>query len=335
MKNISLKVRLISTFLVLLIISTGALLLTTQIEYSRQMIDELYDAEFNSLRTKSLVLDEGIRQYDELSVQLFSDKDIRRVLQLNGHDAQREYAQNLAMIKDKLKRTTSYVYSRDITSVVIASPYKIYTSFDLGGNIISYENDFYNRLREEKGRLVIFDTDDYPHVRQPNIRTFAIGRLIVGDDMSEMGYEVIFVTVDFFERMIRNQDVNAESSYYIISDDDGMMYSRVNEKFDIDGGILTQQIRENDTSYFLTEINGQSLLVSQYHSEYTGWTHASVVALNDIILGIKKTIWKSIWIFLFIIIIGIFMIQVIVKSITRPISDMRDVMMKIRRSRRN
>ncbi len=76
MKNISLKVRLISTFLVLLIISTGALLLTTQIEYSRQMIDELYDAEFNSLKARSLVLDEGIRLYDELSVQLFSDKDI-------------------------------------------------------------------------------------------------------------------------------------------------------------------------------------------------------------------------------------------------------------------
>lgn len=80
MKNISLKVRLISTFLVLLIISTGALLLTTQIEYSRQMIDELYDAEFNSLKARSLVLDEGIRLYDELSVQLFSDKDIRQVL---------------------------------------------------------------------------------------------------------------------------------------------------------------------------------------------------------------------------------------------------------------
>ena len=198
MKNISLKVRLISTFLVLLIISTGALLLTTQIEYSRQMIDELYDAEFNSLKARSLILDEGIRQYDELSVQLFSDKDIRQVLRLNAYDAQKEYARNLSMIKDKLKRTTSYMYSSDITSVVIASPHKIYTFFDLGGDITSYENDFYYRLKEEKGRLVIFDTAAYPHVRKPNISTFAIGRLIVGDDMKEVGYEVIFVTVDFF-----------------------------------------------------------------------------------------------------------------------------------------
>lgn len=329
MKNISLKVRLISTFLVLLIISTGALLLTTQIEYSRQMIDELYDAEFNSLKARSLVLDEGIRLYDELSVQLFSDKDIRQVLQLNEYDAHREYAGNLAMIKDKLKRTTSYMYSSDITSVVLASPYKIYTFFDLGGNITAYENDFYHRLKEEKGRLVIFDTDTYPHIRKPNISTFAIGRLIVGDDMNEVGYEVIFVTVDFFERMIRNQDVNAESSYYIVSDDDGMMYSRINGKLKIDDAVLTRQMRQNDTSYFLTEMNGQNLLVSQYRSAYTGWTHVSVVALNDIILGIKKTIWKSIWIFLFIIAVGIFMIQVIVKSITRPLSDMQDVMMEI------
>ena len=329
MKNISLKVRLISTFLVLLIISTGALLLTTQIEYSRQMIDELYDAEFNSLKARSLILDEGIRQYDELSVQLFSDKDIRQVLRLNAYDAQKEYARNLSMIKDKLKRTTSYMYSSDITSVVIASPHKIYTFFDLGGDITSYENDFYYRLKEEKGRLVIFDTAAYPHVRKPNISTFAIGRLIVGDDMKEVGYEVIFVTVDFFERMIRNQDVNAESSYYIVADDGGMMYSRVNEKLKVDDAVLTEQIRKNDTSYFLTEMNGQSLLVSQYHSGYTDWTHVSVIALNDIILGIKKTIWRSIWIFLFIITIGIFMIQLIVKSITRPLSDMRDVMMQI------
>lgn len=329
MKKLSLKMRLIITFIILSITSITALLINTQLEYSKQMVHELYERELNDLKTRSLILDEGVKQYDDLTVKIFADSEIRKILQLDEETAQEDYGKNLVFVKEKLKNMDFHLYSTNITSMILASPNKIYASYDWGGDITTYENEFYEKLKEKNGKFVIFDTDEYSHVRTQNLETFAVGRLIIGDDMKEAGYEMIFISSDFFKSLIKNQDVNKEVSYYIISDNENIMYSRTNSNLDIEDEIIIEKIRNNHNKYFTEVIGDKNLLVCQYKSNYTGWIQVSVIELKDVIAVIKTTVIKSILVSAVLILLSILIILGIIRSITKPITDIQNVMIKI------
>ncbi len=328
-KKMSLKICLIFSFIVLIVLSVGAVLFVTQKEYSRQMIQELYNAELNNLKSKCLSIDEGMKSYEELTVKIFADSDIRRVLSLDAEEEAREYASNLLLLKNRLNSLAFQRYFMDITSIVLVSPNKIYSQYDIGGNISSYENDFYERLKEKSGRLVLFDTAEYPHFKSQNLNTFAMGRLIIGDDMEEIGYEMVFVSDNFFEDSLKNQDVNQESSYYILSDQDGIMYKRKNEKLKLSDEDLIRRVRESDSSYFTVSLEGQNLLIVRQESASTGWLHVSVIELGSVTAGISRTIQRSIVISLVLIGVSVLAALWIVRSVIRPITDMKDVILRI------
>lgn len=327
--NLSLKIRLSLAFIILIFILETVLLSVTQYEFSKQMIIKSYDAEYNSLKSRSQVLDEGLKKYDEMSVRIFADSEIRKILQLDKLSAEERYGENLKLLKEKFNNLVFNLSSTDITSIVLVSPNKIYTSYDLGGNITTYKNEFYDCLKEKRGKLVIFETDMYPHVRTQNISTFAIGRLILGNDMKEIGYEVIFISSDFFKSMLKNLDVDEKTSYYILSNDDHIMFQRTNEKLQINSENISSYLSTNKKKYFTVDENGKNLLITQYKSKFTGWTHVSVTELINIKAGIYQTIRSSILIAVILIIMCIIVVQIVVKSITMPLTNIQNVMKNI------
>ena len=254
-------------------------------------------------------------------------------MQSSPEQAEENYAQNLSRIKEKLQNMAFNLHSADITSIVLASKDsdKIYTSYDLGGGIISYDNRFYRTLKKKKGKLITFGTDFYPHLRTQNVETFAMGRLIIGDDMEEIGYEMIFVSSNFFQELLKNQDVNEEASYYILARDKTPMLVRNSKKVGVKEEDIVKSITEHTEQYFIMNTEEKNVLVTQYKSRYTGWSHISVITLDDVISGIVNTVKRIILISVLFIIMSIFLVHKVVLRITKPIMDMQEVMMKISR----
>lgn len=220
LKKSTLKVRLALIFSILCIFSMSILLRITIRTYSAQIIGHIYENERNLLKTGSALLDANLEKYAKMSRQIFANSKIRALLDSSGQDTvSGQKNRELRQVKEVFTETIYNLDTFDITSIVICSKDgKVFSSYDLAGEIDSYDNFFYQTIKNSDSSFVIFPTDSYRYLKTKTRDSFAIGRLIRNDFLEETGYLLIFISLDFFEQSLSKSNLKDSSSYYVITD---------------------------------------------------------------------------------------------------------------------
>lgn len=332
LKKSTLKVRLALIFSILCIISMSILLQITSKTYSVQIIEHIYENELNILKTGSALLDANLEKYAKMSRQIFANSKIRALLDTSRQDTvSGQKNRELRQVKEVFTETIYNLDTFDITSIVICSrDGKVFSSYDLAGEIDSYDNLFYRTIKDSSCSFVIFPTDSYSYLKTKTRDSFAIGRLIRNDSLEEIGYLLIFISLDFFEQSLSKSNMKDSTSYYVISDQTQVMYKENYLGLDSDKeAVLLDAVQNNHTDSFILPISGQQFLITKYNSDYSGWTMVSVSDLSEITLAVHSSFRHSLVIFGLIVIVIFCAAWPIAKSFTRPLWEIQQVMSEI------
>ena len=332
LKKSTLKVRLALIFSILCIFSMSILLRITIRTYSAQIIGHIYENERNLLKTGSALLDANLEKYAKMSRQIFANSKIRALLDSSGQDTvSGQKNRELRQVKEVFTETTYNLDTFDITSIVICSKDgKVFSSYDLAGEIDSYDNFFYQTIKNSDSSFVIFPTDGYRYLKTKTRDSFAIGRLIRNDFLEETGYLLIFISLDFFEQSLSKSNLKDSSSYYVITDQTQIMYRENHLELDSDmESVLLDEVQNNHTDSFILPIGAQQYLITKYDSDYSGWTMVSVSDLSEITRAVHTSLRRSLIIFGLMVIAIFCAAWLIAKSFTKPLSEIQQVMSEI------
>lgn len=332
LKKSTLKVRLALIFSILCIFSMSILLRITIRTYSAQIIGHIYENERNLLKTGSALLDANLEKYAKMSRQIFANSKIRALLDSSGQDTvSGQKNRELRQVKEVFTETIYNLDTFDITSIVICSKDgKVFSSYDLAGEIDSYDNFFYQTIKNSDSSFVIFPTDSYRYLKTKTRDSFAIGRLIRNDFLEETGYLLIFISLDFFEQSLSKSNLKDSSSYYVITDQTQIMYRENHLELDSDmESVLLDEVQNNHTDSFILPIGAQQYLITKYDSDYSGWTMVSVSDLSEITRAVHTSLRRSLIIFGLMVIAIFCAAWLIAKSFTKPLSEIQQVMSEI------
>ena len=332
LKKSTLKVRLALIFSILCIFSMSILLRITIRTYSAQIIGHIYENERNLLKTGSALLDANLEKYAKMSRQIFANSKIRALLDSSGQNTvSGQKNRELRQVKEVFTETIYNLDTFDITSIVICSKDgKIFSSYDLAGEIDSYDNFFYQTIKNSDSSFVIFPTDSYRYLKTKTRDSFAIGRLIRNDFLEETGYLLIFISLDFFEQSLSKSNLKDSSSYYVITDQTQIMYRENHLELDSDmESVLLDEVQNNHTDSFILPIGAQQYLITKYDSDYSGWTMVSVSDLSEITRAVHTSLRRSLIIFGLMVIAIFCAAWLIAKSFTKPLSEIQQVMSEI------
>lgn len=332
LKKSTLKVRLALIFSILCIFSMSILLRITIRTYSAQIIGHIYENERNLLKTGSALLDANLEKYAKMSRQIFANSKIRALLDSSGQDTvSGQKNRELRQVKEVFTETIYNLDTFDITSIVICSKDgKVFSSYDLAGEIDSYDNFFYQTIKNSDSSFVIFPTDGYRYLKTKTRDSFAIGRLIRNDFLEETGYLLIFISLDFFEQSLSKSNLKDSSSYYVITDQTQIMYRENHLELDSDmESVLLDEVQNNHTDSFILPIGAQQYLITKYDSDYSGWTMVSVSDLSEITRAVHTSLRRSLIIFGLMVIAIFRAAWLIAKSFTKPLSEIQQVMSEI------
>lgn len=332
LKKSTLKVRLALIFSILCIFSMSILLRITIRTYSAQIIGHIYENERNLLKTGSALLDANLEKYAKMSRQIFANSKIRALLDSSGQDTvSGQKNRELRQVKEVFTETIYNLDTFDITSIVICSKDgKVFSSYDLAGEIDSYDNFFYQTIKNSDSSFVIFPTDGYRYLKTKTRDAFAIGRLIRNDFLEETGYLLIFISLDFFEQSLSKSNLKDSSSYYVITDQTQIMYRENHLELDSDmESVLLDEVQNNHTDSFILPIGAQQYLITKYDSDYSGWTMVSVSDLSEITRAVHTSLRRSLIIFGLMVIAIFCAAWLIAKSFTKPLSEIQQVMSEI------
>lgn len=332
LKKSTLKVRLALIFSILCIFSMSILLRITIRTYSAQIIGHIYENERNLLKTGSALLDANLEKYAKMSRQIFANSKIRALLDSSGQNTvSGQKNRELRQVKEVFTETIYNLDTFDITSIVICSKDgKIFSSYDLAGEIDSYDNFFYQTIKNSDSSFVIFPTDSYRYLKTKTRDSFAIGRLIRNDFLEETGYLLIFISLDFFEQSLSKSNLKDSTSYYVITDQTQIMYRENHLELDSDTeSVLLNAVQNHHTDSFILPIDGQQYLITKYDSDYSGWTMVSVSDLSEITLAVHTSFRRSLIIFGLIVIAIFCAAWPIARSFTKPLSEIQQVMSEI------
>lgn len=332
LKKSTLKVRLALIFSILCIFSMSILLRITIRTYSAQIIGHIYENERNLLKTGSALLDANLEKYAKMSRQIFANSKIRALLDSSGQDTvSGQENRELRQVKEVFTETIYNLDTFDITSIVICSKDgKVFSSYDLAGEIDSYDNFFYQTIKNSDSSFVIFPTDSYRYLKTKTRDSFAIGRLIRNDFLEETGYLLIFISLDFFEQSLSKSNLKDSSSYYVITDQTQIMYRENHLELDSDmESVLLDEVQNNHTDSFILPIGAQQYLITKYDSDYSGWTMVSVSDLSEITRAVHTSLRRSLIIFGLMVIAIFCAAWLIAKSFTKPLSEIQQVMSEI------
>lgn len=327
----TLKTKLMVVFSSLCILGMMILLLTSSYSYFTKMTNQIYETEQNTLQNSSLLINTNLEQYSKLSKQIFANSKIRSVLKTTLEENTAE--QNMEDIDDVKNTFRDMIYNlsiSDISSIIIHGKNgRLLNSYDLIGNIQTYENEFYNKIVSTDAPFVLFPTAKYKSLRFKTTNTFALGRLIRDDNLNEMGYLLIFISDRFFKTTLSKSNLNPDSSYYIVSDDNKIMYSQESETLTLEKNKLLEQALSTDSTRLITSFDHQQVLISKHTSEEFGLTMISAANLNNITQTVQSSIFKMILVFILIVLAILITAWFIAKDFTHPLEEMQTVMSDI------
>ncbi|SEO05152.1 sensor histidine kinase [Paenibacillus sp. OV219] len=309
-RRLNIFYRLLFSFLLVIIVPSLIIGYFAIHKYSSQI--ELNNSKYSNQMISMInkVVSERLVKYEDLSYRIYSDESIVSLLNTN-----RSLNANKAMNAEEKERyditkrsLNHYLYeisqsSGLILNIEIVTDIDEYTQISRNNEIrgaflrdinVFRQSDNYIRAIYSDGNPVWFDTSKENNVyasqiMQDHVISNYITLLRELPDPSggkPLGVIVMNISTKVFAGMFGNSDISNNVNLLLLSDH-GVIYS-LNEN--INGPILDQHVAtglfHNNKRNFVTKINGQECFVVLKDFEYTGWTLASLIPMDNLLSSV-------------------------------------------------
>jgi Putative regulator of cell autolysis len=325
-QKISIRNKLILLFSLFIITSVLFIYLLSSIIYTKVIEKQLYEFSNDTLKNKSFVMDSKLKQYDTLSMQIFSNQEFRKMLTFKDRNSYADVL-NQNNFNTIINSLLSQANISDIVYTSISSPFGKYWAGVSNSELIDYEFKYYKEIKKANGRMAITNTENSKLTN--NMNCFCICRLIRDEKCEEIGYLMIMVKENFFKSIMDNLNFGKDSLTYVFSQDGSIMFT--NAKTQKYTGILKSNFKKYSNGKYTTinSLNGHNYLITSYKSSYTGWTLVNLVPMTYLLKGEKIytqiTIIASIIFVILSILTAISFSNNIGKPIRSLISTMREI----------
>jgi two-component system sensor histidine kinase YesM len=161
---------------------------------------------------------------------------------------------------------------------------------------------------------------------------FSISRTLINTtNFEHLGYEVVNIDSSYLSDIL-NDNSEGDVSSYLVIDQNGYIISSTSIPSDdgVSAAALNAQtvkkITHSNSGYFMTNVNGKSMILAYCTSNYTGWKVAALIPLD----AMNRQVIQNQFILIFVGVIGLLvsvLISLVIASmITRPIRKLKLVM---------
>jgi two-component system sensor histidine kinase YesM len=317
LRNVYLRKRLIATFVIFIVSAFIFTFFMSSYFYLKTVEQNLYRISIIELKSKSLIIDEKFKYFDSKIMILYSNMELRKLINESGNS---DY--NSVLVYDKFKNllnsTVNSSAEQDIVSVMFYVPSNRYVYKQFATELITYNNYYYKKIKDSKGRMTLLSTQKFHFVgRSRPLECFVMGRLVNEYNQKETGYIVFLVDVNLFNSMTAAEPTIDSSSFYVFLNDGGIMLSKDSSL----SAKIQQQVpnaRPDGNFTIIKDDSGNYHHVSMFKSDYSGLVFMRTVPMKDFYSPVKRNIIVSLLSGFAFISIAIFISTIVATDIVSP-----------------
>ena len=292
----------------------GSILTSKTIQSTQQIIDQT-----------TVNMDMMANEVEKISFMIFSNKDIRSILQKGPGNTLKEKLYN----RDALQYTLyNYITSRDdIDSVYIIDEYKnlYYTTkdYNVTGKYIDAWISDPLKIREANGSVVWIETHPDKFNAQEPKNVISAARLLKNFDTSEsLGILLANIEEKSFSDIYSDVDLGKSGHIFLISRAGRIISDPAENKLGKDVGKDILSNISKDKGNFVYKADGREMLVVYNVSSVTGFITVGQIPLDEI-LGEVYYIRNFVFILGLFILLASFLASIAFsKSITGPVKNL-------------
>ena len=299
-------------------------------------VDNTFSNMFKQIKdnTSYLASSEDVKEIDKSILALFN---------MNKDDSTKKYSNQIPGIESTLyKDFENYgTTHEDVDFVYLGTKWGGFIQWPDGAEINGYDpriRPWYKGALAKPNEVVISD----PYTSSDETKSIVISasstiKDTVGNIIGVMGMDI---SLDKLSKIISDAKIG-DTGYVFLYSKDGTVLAHPNPKFNFKNiHLLNHKVYDNleynmknynkllteNNAKFETVLDGQSVLVNVYSSPYTGWKMAAVVPKSELMGLVNKTQFFIIIVTLGVLIITIFLTAIMTKRITKPITELTDLM---------
>jgi diguanylate cyclase (GGDEF)-like protein/PAS domain S-box-containing protein len=279
-----------------------------------------------------------------------ADSSITALFNMNSAVTSKKYSKNIPGLESaiyneferygKTHLDTSYVYMGTIFGGYIQYPDGVVVN-----NYDPRKRPWYIQAMNNPDEITL--SAPYPDYNKPDNILISACTTIKNNAGSILGVMGLDVSLDNISKIIKSIKVS-DGSYIFLFSKDGTIIAAPNNKLNFKNikilsthGYHNNKSKENITysikdytklihensGGFETTINGEKVLINVYTSSNTGWKIASVIPKSILINEENKITYLIMLVTIFIISLAVVFITIVTKKITRPISELTNLML--------
>lgn len=284
-------------------------------EHTKQMIDQIQ----NNIETY-------IKSVEDIVYYISKSEDVNEYM-LTVNEGNNDYKEH--SIKKKLCNYRDV--NPEILGILLVNENDIYVSSGLEKNTRDplVNEEWYKKAIERPDELQFFSNPVGRNIKNYSENSsdeiLSISKAMVNSDNGEiLGVVLIDINLKKFEEIIKNNYIGEKGFFYIIDNNNNIVYSPVNP-------IIYRINNEMLTGYsnsVVKIINNESFQLVYETSEKTGWKTIGVFSLNDILKDVNTIQKFGIAIGVVTLIIAIYSAIVFTNTIVTPLKEMNNLMKK-------
>jgi two-component system sensor histidine kinase YesM len=353
-RHISIYKRLVVAFLLVIIIPNLVIGYVSFIIYSKDIEKEIIKNSTQLLDKINLSMQDKLKKYEDISLDLCLDQDINNCLRENkvlkmvlksNNDVQKQYNENKKQINMKLYMTSSI--SNKILGLEIINATDEYTQINYDNNIKGIrflnnykfiESQYYKKAVEAKGYAVWFDTSMEKNLfmnqaelgYSPQNGVTLLRSIPDPDGGEPLGVIVMHLKLGDILDMNFNGSLSNYSNCYIISNK-GLFYI-----FNIDNlpGLLIKKDIKNEIinmkdGSMVKNIDGIDYMVVFQESKYTSWSLVNITSRNKMLFNVYWIRNVIIFVTLLCILFAAILSYIVTVSISGPLKKLQKSMEQV------
>lgn len=305
-RRISIFKRLVIAFLSIIIIPNLVIGYASFNIYSKDIEKEIIKNSTMLLDKIDTTLDNQLKIYEDISLELCLNEDINKLLKenqqmylstLSNSDTKRLYDENKKQIGRKLYMTSSL--ANKIVGLEIISTIDQYTQINYEGErrgisfkdrIKFFESYYYKKVVEEKSYPVWFDASMEKDLNYYTRNGIMLMRSILDPDTREaLGVLVMYMKLEDILGLYVDQNPNDYSNSYILSDK-GMYY--IFNVENLRGVIIDKEIKnmifQTQIGSKMIDINGREYMIVFQQSKHTSWSLVNITSKHEMLSSVYK-----------------------------------------------
>lgn len=322
--NYSIKNRMLTTFLLLILIPSAIFLIYCIKSYSNYALKAIISENYTVMDEINKRISSELNNYNSQILTLYYTEETKKYIDNENYNQESEYLKQFLASIDN-----SDIY---INSIILELGERRYNVGYEYTNIDKYFAEHRAEVIKKKGKAVWIPTEKIPSTKSTNTKHFVYARAINSDKHTNVGILWVFFSDSFFSKALNNDIIRSSNQYFIVAPDQTIITS--NNKKEIgtvsDAPYLSQVIAQQD-GYIISynkETKEKEIVVFATASD-TGWTIVTVTGEDIIFKDLQSIKLMAVVIFLCYLIFIFFAYLLFSRLIFKPLERLSKNMNQI------